>query len=141
MLLWQQTNQLRRTEWGDRFGGIMDGAPKCLAPLSARFNEIGAFSPAQSLIVRQVAQKEPSPFANFSTFPKPDVIYFAKEMEVCQPDSQFLLQFAANSFLGALAFIDAAAWWTVKDNSRKRISDFSNEKFSVAPEYAQGRLP
>jgi hypothetical protein len=62
-------------------------------------------------------------------------------MEVCNPDTQFLLQFAANGFLRAFTFLDAAAWRAVKDNSRKGISDFSHQESVLAAQYTQGRLP
>ena len=62
-------------------------------------------------------------------------------MNACQPDAQFLLQFTADGLLRAFTFLDAAAWWTVEDNSSKGICDFSHEDKVLAAKYAQGRFP
>ncbi len=69
------------------------------------------------------------------------MIDFTEEADTSQIDSQFLFQFAANSFLRALALFDSSARWTMKDNSSKRIPDFSDEKYIFAAEDTKGRLP
>ena len=69
------------------------------------------------------------------------MIDVTEETEASQPDSQFLLYFAANSRLRALTFFDSSARRTMKDNSSKRVPDFSNEKYILSAEYTKGRLP